>query len=148
MALAVLALAPLPLLAQGGGARGGAMMGARLLLEQGSVEFLASKGTELALDDAQAGTLKEIGGRWATATKEAREKIRAELPQRGEGGDREAMRARVQALQPQFQKLVEEDEKALAEAMQLLNATQQERARALLEERRANARPRRAGGNG
>lgn len=147
MALAVLALAPLQLMAQGTPRGAAPMMGARLLLEQGSVEFLAGRAQDLTLDEAQTVKLKEIAAKWATDTKDARETIRAEMPRPGQGtGDREAMRARMQALQPRLQKLVEDDDRALAEAMQVLDEAQQAKAKQLLDERRANSRPRRPGG--
>jgi Spy/CpxP family protein refolding chaperone len=150
VALAVMMLAPLPLVAQGGGmgqGRGG-MGAARLLLEQGSVEYLVTKAADLALDAEQTASLQMIGADWAESTKESREKARKELPQPGQagGGDREAMRARIQALQPVMAALQEQDEKALAEAMKVLNETQQTKAKQLLDERRENARPRRPGG--
>jgi Spy/CpxP family protein refolding chaperone len=150
MALAVMLLAPLPLLAQGGGmgqGRGG-MGSARLLVEHGSVEYLVTKAADLALDDEQTAKLQTIGTAWSESTKESREKVRTELPQPGQaaGGDREAMMARFQALQPVMAALQEEDDKALAEAMKVLNDTQQAKAKELLDERRANARPRRQGG--
>jgi hypothetical protein len=154
MALAVMMLAPLPLLAQGGGmgqgGRGGAggLMGARLLLDQGSVEFLVTKAADLTLDADQTKKLQTIGAAWAEATKESRETVRKEMPQPGQGmggGDRDAMMARFQAIMPLVAKIQEEDEKSLEEANKLLNESQQAKAKQLLEERREAARPRRQG---
>ncbi|HEX6307568.1 MAG TPA: hypothetical protein VFZ69_05230 [Longimicrobiales bacterium] len=145
LALTMSVLAPLPLLAQSGpppGGRGGAMT-ARLLLEQGSVEYLVAKAADLQLTAEQTAQLQAIGSKWAEATKQSREQIRAEMPQRGQGGDREAMMQRMQELRPRMEKLREEDQKALDEALGLLGAEQQTKAKALLEERAQNARPRR-----
>jgi hypothetical protein len=150
MALVVMLVAPLPLLAQqGGGQRGGmggGALAARALLEQGSVEFIATKAAELKLTEEQTTALKVIGAKWSEETKDARAKIAAELPQAGGmgGGDREALMQRFQALQPLFMQLQESDEKAMAEAMKHLNETQQATAKKLVEERRAA--PRRPGG--
>jgi hypothetical protein len=153
MALAVMVLAPLPLLAQGGGQGAGRGMGgamsARLLLDQGSVEYLVTKATDLTLDADQTKKLTDLGAAWAASTKDSRETIRKEMPQPGQGmGDREAMMQKMQALQPVMQKLAEDDQKSLDEAMKVLSAEQQTKAKTLLEERRQNARPRRPGGNG
>jgi hypothetical protein len=149
-ALIVMLLAPLPLLAQQGGGQGrgmgGGMGGARLLLEQGSVEFLVTKAADLKLTDEQSAGLKAIGEKWAEATKEERTKIRAELPQPGRGagagGDRQAMMQRLQAVQPLMEKVRAEDEKAVAEALKLLDETQQASAKKILEERRPPQPPR------
>jgi hypothetical protein len=147
MALIVTMLAPLPLLAQGGGqgrgGMGGGAMAARMLLEQGSVEFLVSKATDLQLNEEQATAMKAIGAKWAEETKANRDRIRADMPQAGGmgGGDREALMQRFQALQPLFMQLQESDEKAMAEAMKHLNETQQATAKKLVEERRAPRRP-------
>jgi hypothetical protein len=146
MALVVMLVAPLPLLAQqGGGQRGGmggAAMAARALLEHGSVEFIASKAAELKLTEEQTTALKVIGAKWSEETKDARAKIAAELPQGGAmgggmgGGDREALMQRMQALTPVMQKLQDDDAKALAEAMKLLDESQQAAAAKMVEERR------------
>src|SRR5690606_16207557 len=89
MALALTMLAPLPLLAQGGPPQGrGGMMGARLLLEQGSVEYLVTKAADLQLGDAEKKQLETIGAKWAETTKASRDSIRASMPQQGQGGDR------------------------------------------------------------
>lgn len=152
MALAVSALVPLPLLAQGGGQGGqpgrGGMMAARALVEQGSVEFLVSKAAELSIGDAQKAQLQAIATRWAETVKEPREQVKAGMPQAGQpqGGDREAMMARMQTLRPHMQKLVDEDAKALEAAMKLLDDTQRVAAKTLLDERAASMRPRRGGG--
>jgi Spy/CpxP family protein refolding chaperone len=151
IALAVSLLAPLPLLAQGGGqGRGGmgGMMSARLLVEQGSVEYLVTKAADLELTADQTTQLESIGAKWAEATKESREQIRSMLPQPGQrmGGDRDAMMQRMRQMQPLAQKLNEDDEEALVEALALLDDAQQTKAKALLEERRQSARPRRGGG--
>lgn len=157
VALAVLALVPMPLLAQGGGqGRGmggpggpGGLMAARMLLDEGSVEFLAGKATELQLTAEQTTQLKTIGAAWSEATKESREKVRAALPQPGQGmgagGDRQAMMQRMQDLQPVMQKLQEDDGKSVEEAMKVLTEPQQARAKTLLEERAESMRPRRGG---
>lgn len=152
MALAVSLLAPLPLLAQGGGQGGrgpaGGVMSARLLVEQGSVEYLVTKAADLELTSDQTKQLEAIGAKWSEATKESREQIRGMMPQPGQaaGGDREAAMQRLQQMRPIAEKLDEEDRKALGEALALLNDAQQTRAKALLDERRQNARPRRGGG--
>lgn len=153
LALAVLVLAPLPLLAQGGGqggrgGMGGGAMSARLLIDQGSVEYLATKAGDLALTAEQKAGLEAIGVRWSAATKESREEIRTRLPQPGQaaGGNREEMMQRLQEMRPFAEKVDEEDRKALAEALTLLNEEQQTKAKALLDERRQNARQRRGGG--
>ncbi|HEX6134216.1 MAG TPA: hypothetical protein VFZ24_09635 [Longimicrobiales bacterium] len=145
LALAISALAPLPLLAQSGPPQGGraGAMGARLLLEQGSVEYLVTKAADLQLSSEQTTRLQAIGAKWAESTKTSREQIRAGMPQRGQGGDREAMMQRMQELQPLMQKLREDDQKSLDEALQLLGEEQQTKAKALLDERARNARPRR-----
>lgn len=146
IALAVTMLAPFPLLAQNGsqGGRTGAMS-ARLLVEMGSVEYLVTKAEELKLNGDQKTRLEAIGAAWAEATKATREEIRGMLPQRGQAGsrDREAMRERMQAMRPLAEKLAEEDRKSLDEAVKLLDATQQETVKTLLDERRQSARPRR-----
>lgn len=144
LALAVTLLAPLPLLAQGGGQRmGGGMMGARALLETGSVEFLVTRAEDLQLTGEQVTALAAIGAKWSADTKETRARITADLPQPGQmgGGDREALMARFQALQPHMQKLQEDDDKAIAEAMKHLNETQQAAAKRLVDERRQPRRP-------
>jgi hypothetical protein len=142
MALVVMLVAPLPLLAQqGGGQRGGmggGALAARVLLEQGSVEFIASKAAELKLTEEQTTALKVIGAKWSEETKDARAKIAAELPQGGGmgGGDREALMQRFQALAPVMQKLQDDDARAMAEAMKLLDESQQAAAAKMVEERR------------
>jgi hypothetical protein len=142
MALVVMLVAPLPLLAQqGGGQRGGmggGALAARALLEHGSVEFIASKAAELKLTEEQTTALKVIGAKWSEETKDARAKIAAELPQPGGmgGGDREALMQRFQALAPVMQKLQDDDAKAMAEAMKLLDESQQAAAAKMVEERR------------
>ena len=153
LALAVTLLAPLPLLAQGGGqggrgGMGGGAMSARLLIDQGSVEYLVTKAGDLGLTAEQKTGLEAIGVRWSAVTKESREQIRTRLPQPGEraGGNREEMMQRLQEMRPFAEKVDEEDRKALAEALTLLNQEQQTKARTLLEERRQNARPRRGAG--
>lgn len=152
MALAVTMLAPLPLLAQGGGQARGGMgggMSARLLVDQGSVEYLVTKATDLELTADQTAKLEVIGAKWAESTKDSREQLKGMLPQPGQGqamgGDREAARQRMQAMRPLAEKLTEADEKALAEALALLAEPQQARAKSLLEERAMEARPRRPG---
>ena len=127
---------------------GGGAMSARLLLDQGSVEYLVTKAADLGLTTEQKTGLEAIGVRWSAATKESREQIRTRLPQRGQGagGNREEMMQRLQEMRPFAEKVDEEDRKTLAEALGLLNEEQQTRAKALLEERRQNARPRRSGG--
>ncbi|HSJ10376.1 MAG TPA: Spy/CpxP family protein refolding chaperone [Longimicrobiales bacterium] len=160
MALAVTVLAALPAQAQQGGmggqGRGG--MGnlgmARALTEQGSVEFLVSKAADLKITDAQKTALQALATAWATTVKESREQVKANMPAQGQGmggapgGDREAMMARFQALQPHMQKLTEEDAKSVEEAMKLLNDEQKVAAKALLDARAESTRPRRPGGPG
>ncbi|MBR9989467.1 MAG: hypothetical protein KFH98_06910 [Gemmatimonadetes bacterium] len=152
MALAVSLLAPLPLLAQGGGQGRGGMggaMSARLLVEQGSVEYLVTKSAELELTADQTKQLETIGAKWAASTKEPREQLKGMLPQQGQAmgdGNREAAMQRLQAMRPLAEKLNEDDQKALAEALALLAEPQQARAKTLLEERARDARPRRGGG--
>jgi hypothetical protein len=155
VAVLILALAPLPLHAQGGGQRGGVggpgggMMAARALVEQGSVEFLVTRATDLELTADQTAQLTVIGAAWSAATKESRDRIRAVMPQPGQGmgggGDRQAMMQRMQDLQPVLQQLREDDEKTLDEAMKLLTEPQQARAKQLLTERTERMRPRRGG---
>jgi hypothetical protein len=147
-ALAVSMLAPLPLLAQTADQpqRRGGMMAARLLVEQGSVEYLVTKATDLQLKADQTTQLEAIGVKWAEATKGSREQIGAAMPQPGQTPDREAMMQRMQELRPVMEKLREDDQAALDEALKLLDAAQQTKAKALLEERAQNARPRRPGG--
>lgn len=150
IALAVTMLAPLPLLAQGGTQGRGAMAGimsSRLLVDQGSVEYLVTRAADLTLNDDQRTQLQAIAVKWADATRDAREQIKGTLPRRGQaGGDREAMRQRLEQVRPLAEKLTEDDQKALDEAVLLLDDAQREKAKALLEERRQNARPRRGGG--
>jgi hypothetical protein len=146
MALVVMTLAPLPLLAQGGQGQGrGGMMSARLLVEQGSVEYLVTKAADLQLNADQKTGLEAIGAKWAETTKESREKVKAGMPQAGQagGGDREAMMARMQELRPLMTEIAAEDTKAVEEAMKLLDETQQAKAKTLLTERAEAARPRR-----
>jgi hypothetical protein len=153
VALAVLAFVPLPLLAQGGGmggqgrgGMGGGAFAARTLLEHGSVEFLVTKAADLQLSAEQSAKLTAIGEAWAASTKEPRTQLSAAMPQPGQamgGGDPAAMRQRLQDIAPVAQKLVEDDEKAVVEAMKLLDEAQQAKAKQLLEERAAAARPRR-----
>ncbi|CAN5784966.1 hypothetical protein BH23GEM10_BH23GEM10_07380 [soil metagenome] len=148
--LAVLAIAPLPVLAQGGqgrsgmrGQQAGGMMAARVLLEQGSVEFLVTKAADLGLSADQSAQLTAIGTAWSAATKESRDRVRSSMPQAGQGmggGDRQAMMQRMQELQPVMQKLRQDDREALDEALALLNEAQQAKAKTLIEER---LRPRR-----
>jgi hypothetical protein len=145
LAMAVTLLAPLPLLAQAGGqgrgGMGGPGMAGRGLVEQGSVEFLVTKAAELGLAAEQKEGLAAIGAKWAEETKPSREKIRAEMPTQGMGGDRQAMMQRLQAIRPLLQELQAEDEKAVAEAMKLLTEAQQATAKKLLEERLTQRRP-------
>jgi hypothetical protein len=143
LAMAVTLLAPLPLLAQAGGrgGMGGPGMAGRGLVEQGSVEFLVTKAEELGLAAEQKEGLAAIGAKWAEETKPSREKIRAEMPTQGMGGDRQAMMQRLQAIRPLLQELQAEDEKAVAEAMKLLTEAQQATAKKLLEERLTQRRP-------
>jgi hypothetical protein len=150
MALVVMTLAPLPLLAQGGqgqgqGRGGMGMVSARLLVEQGSVEYLVTKAADLQLNTDQKTGLEAIGAKWAEATKESREKVKAGMPQAGQAasGDREAMMARMQELRPLMTEIAAEDTKAVEEAMKLLDETQQAKAKTLLTERAEAARPRR-----
>ena len=150
IALAVTLLAPLPLLAQGGAQGRGAMggvMSARLLIDQGSVEYLVTRAADLTLNEDQRTQLEAIAVKWADATRESREQIKGMLPQRGQAaGDREAMMQRLEQARPLAEKLTEDDQKALDEALKVLDDAQREKAKALLDERRQNARPRRAGG--
>jgi Spy/CpxP family protein refolding chaperone len=151
VAVALLLLAPLHVAAQGGGPGGmggGALAGSRALLEQGSVEFLAMKQAELQLTTEQVATLTELGQKWAEETKPSRDRIRAVLPAPGQppAGDRQAMMQQLMELQPVMQKLMDDDQKALDEAMKSLSAEQQATARGLLEERRNSMRVRRGGG--
>ena len=150
IALAMTLLAPLPLLAQGGaqGREGMAgVMSARLLIDQGSVEYLVTRSADLTLNEDQRTQLEAIAVKWADATRESREQIKGMLPQRGQaGGDREAMRQRLEQVRPLADKLTEDDQKALDEAVKVLDDAQREKAKALLEERRQSARPRRGGG--
>lgn len=150
-ALAISMLAPLPLLAQGGGqgSRGGmGAMSARLLVEQGSVEYLVTKAADLELTPGQTTQLEAIGRKWAASTTDSRAEIRGILPQPGQAAatDREARMQRMQALRPLVEKLAEEDTKALNEALALLDEAQRTKVKALLDERLQNARPRRGGG--
>jgi Spy/CpxP family protein refolding chaperone len=152
LVLAVLLLAPVPLLAQQRGGMGqqgpgAGLMAARAVLEQGSVEYLASRAADLQLTDEQAGALKAIGEEWARDTKPARDQVRSALPAPGQApaGDRQAMMQQMMALMPVMQKLVEDDEKAVAEAMKALSEEQQATAKKLLEERREAMRMRRGG---
>jgi hypothetical protein len=162
VALAVLALVPMPLLAQGGGmgrggagGPGGAMVAARALAEQGSVEFLVTKAADLELTAEQKTKLEAIGAAWSESTKQSRERVRAVMPQPGQamggrggagggagGGDRQATMQRIRDLQPVMQKLQEDDQKSLDEALELLSEPQQAKAKQLLEERQASMRPR------
>ena len=151
LALTVSLLAPLPLPAQGGRQerRGGmGAMSARLLIEQGSVEYLVTKAADIQLTADQTKQFEAIGSKWALETREARERIAAMLPQRsqGTGTDREAMMQRMQEARPLMEKLAADDRAALDSALQLLGEEQRTRARALLEERAQSARPRRPPG--
>jgi Spy/CpxP family protein refolding chaperone len=151
IALAITLLAPLPLLAQGGAQGRGAMggvMSARLLIDQGSVEYLVTRAADLTLNEDQRTQLEAIAVKWADATRDSREQIKGMLPQRGQaaGADREAMMQRLEQARPLAEKLTEDDQKALDEALKVLDDAQREKAKALLDERRQNARPRRAGG--
>jgi hypothetical protein len=56
------------------------------------------------------------------------------------------MMQRLEQARPLAEKLTEDDQKALDEALKVLDDAQREKAKALLDERRQNARPRRAGG--
>ncbi|MEX1181780.1 MAG: hypothetical protein WEF86_00995 [Gemmatimonadota bacterium] len=147
----MLLAAPLPLFAQGGGAGGGrgGMMSSRALLEQGSVEYLVTHAAHLQLSAEQTSGLQTIGAAWSAATKESREQVSASMPARAQGeaaaGNREAMMQRMQELRPVLQKLTEDDQKALDEALALLSDPQKAEARKLLEERAAAMRPRRGG---
>jgi Spy/CpxP family protein refolding chaperone len=149
IALIVALVAPAAAFAQGGGqGRGGpggpgGLMAARLLLDQGSVEFLITKAAELRLTDEQTAALKTIGAQWSAETKSSRDEVRAALPAPGQagGGDRQAMMERFQALMPVMQKLRDEDQKALDAALELLDASQQAAAKKLIEERSPARRP-------
>jgi hypothetical protein len=157
MAMTLLLLAPLQLMAQAGGqgrgagqqGPGGALMTARTLLEHGSVEYLADKAADLQLTVEQAQALKAIGASWSEETKSSRSRIQAVMPAQGQpmggGGDRQALMMQMQELMPVMQKLVDDDGKALGEAMKLLSEPQQATARRLLDERRESMRPRRGG---
>jgi glutamate 5-kinase len=156
VALVALLIAPAAAFAQqGGGMRGGmgqggmgALMAARNLLEQGNVEFLLTKATELQLTAEQSAALKSIGEKFASDTKEPREQLRSVLPQAGQGmggmggGDMQAMAARFEQLAPVMLKLVEDDQKAVDEALKHLDDGQKTKARELIE---ARIRPRRQG---
>jgi hypothetical protein len=156
VALAVLVLAPVAASAQQGGmGRGGmgqgmgGLMAARNLVEQGSVEFLLSKGTELQLTAEQSAALKTIADKWTADTKAPREQLAPMLPAGGQavaamgagGGDMQALRQRFEQMAPVMQKLVEDDQKAVADALKHLGETQQAAARRLLEERNQPRRP-------
>jgi hypothetical protein len=158
IAIALLLLAPLQLMAQTGGqgrgagqqGPGGPLMTARTLLEHGSVEHLVEKAADLQLTAEQVQTLQQIGAAWSEETKSSRTRIQAVMPAPGRpagggGGDRQAMMMQVQELMPVMQKLVDDDARALEEAMKLLSETQQTTAHRLLEERRESMRPRRGG---
>ena len=159
LALAVAALVPTSAFAQQGGGQGGmgrggmggqgmaGLMAARNLVEQGNVAFLAGR-SEMQLTAEQSAALRVIAERWDAETKEAREQVRPLLPQPGQagpggmgGGDRQAMMQRFQEMAGVIQKLVEDDRKAVDEAMKHLNETQQATARRLLEERNQPRRP-------
>jgi hypothetical protein len=143
---------------QGGGGRGGmgggqamgGLMAARNLMEQGNVEFLMSKAADLQLTAEQSTSLKVIAEKWTADTKEARDQVRPVLGQAqggmggmGGGGDMQAMRARLEQMAPHVQKMVDADRAAMDEAMKLLNDTQKESARRMVEQRN---QPRRPGG--
>lgn len=159
LALAVAALVPTSAFAQQGGQGGmgrgmggqgmGGLMAARNLVEQGNVAFLAGR-SELQLTAEQTAALRVIAERWDAETKEAREQVRPLMPAPGQagagmggmgGGDRQAMMQRFQELAPVIQKLVEDDRKALDEAMKHLSEAQQATARRLVEERNQPRRP-------
>jgi hypothetical protein len=151
LTLALTMLAPLPALAQGGtqgqGRGMGGAMAARLLVDQGSVEYLVTKSEDLKLTADQTKRLEVIGAAYSASTRESREQIRSMLPQPGQaaGGDREAMMQRMQQVRPLADKLIEDDQKSLDEAILPLDDAQKEKVKALLDERRQNARPRRGG---
>jgi hypothetical protein len=92
-----------------------------------------------------------VAEKFAADTREPREQLRAALPQPGQGmgmgggggggGDMQAMRARMEQLMPLVMKLVEDDRKAVDEAMKQLNDGQKEKARQFIEERNRPRRP-------
>jgi hypothetical protein len=150
VALVVALLAPMPVLAQGGGqgqgrpggmgGPGGGMMAARALLEQGSVQFLVTKAADMQLTAEQTAALGVIGAKWAEDTKESRDRVIAIMPAPGQGmggGDRQAM----QGLIPLMQKLQEQDREALDAALMVLSEPQQATARRLIAERQPARRP-------
>ena len=127
--------------------RGPGMMGARALIEQGSVGFLASKKDDLKADDALIAKLNEIEKTFAAKTADDRAKLKEGLPQPGQGmnagGDRDAMRDRMQALRPMMDAVTAADEEAKKEAMALLSDEQKKTAESLLQARMEALRPRR-----
>jgi hypothetical protein len=155
VALVVLLLAPAAAFAQQGGGMGrggmgqggmGALLAARNLVEQGNVEFLLTKAADLQLTADQSAALKVIAEKFAADTKAPREQLRAVMPQPGQGmggmgGDPQAMRVRLMEAAPVMEKLVADDGKAMDEAMKHLNATQQTKARELIEARNQPRRP-------
>jgi hypothetical protein len=155
VAAALLLLAPLSLAAQVGGRQGGmgqaggGIMMARALADQGSVEFLVAKAADMQLNAAQVEALQAIAAQWAEENKKEREQLKAiALPGAGgagAGGDRQALMQQFQTLMPVAQKVQQEDEKAVAEALKGLSETQQAAAKKLLEERVQSMRVRRGG---
>ena len=81
LGVAAALLLPLSLVAQApGGGRSGGFAAARLLLDQGSAEFLASKAAELTLTDRQEVQLTELATKFKDATNSERERLAAILP--------------------------------------------------------------------
>jgi hypothetical protein len=131
---------------QGMGGQGG-IMAARNLVEQGNVEFLLGKATDLKLTEEQKAALKVVADKWTAETKEARDQVRPLMPQQGQGmggmggGDMQAMRARLEQMMPLMQNLVETDQKAMEEAMKHLDDSQKAASRTLVQERNRPRRP-------
>lgn len=111
-------------------------------LDQGSVQYLVTKRSELQLTADQVAKLTAIGRRWSEATQASRDALRSAVGQAGQQmqrreGDRQQLQAQFQRILPHAMLVQQEDMKAFEEAMRLLQPEQQRRSKALIEARLA-----------
>ena len=109
-------------------------------LDEGSVQYLVTKGADLQLTRDQVVRLNAIGRQWSEATQASRQALRTALQRAGQqvprrDVDRQELQAQLQQILPHAMLVQQEDVKAFEEAMRVLQPAQQRRAKALIEAR-------------
>ena len=109
-------------------------------LDEGSVQYLVTKGADLQLTRDQVVRLNAIGRQWSEATQASRQALRTALQRVGQQAprrdvDRQELQAQLQQILPHAMLVQQEDVKAFEEALRVLQPAQQRRAKALIEAR-------------